>query len=115
MAILMLVALGAEAVYAITLELNDTVTSVNKELDQEQNDQQKPSFNVLKEQSNAIPQSTETIHWCNVFVKTLPQVENFRLLLKPVANAHPTKSLVVNTLTATANCIYSYYAAPNAP
>ncbi|MBD0403317.1 hypothetical protein [Flammeovirga sp. EKP202] len=114
MAILMLVALGAEAVYAVTSERNDVSVSVEKDVDQEEG-QQKPTYNVLKDQSTAIPQSTETVNWCNVFVKTLHQLVNFRLTLKPVAKIKPTKEVVETILSTTATCIYSYYAAPNAP
>lgn len=110
----MLVALGAEAVYAVTSERNDVSVSVEKDVDQEEG-QQKPTYNVLKDQSTAIPQSTETVNWCNVFVKTLHQLVNFRLTLKPVAKIKPTKEVVETILSTTATCIYSYYAAPNAP
>ncbi|WP_044204140.1 hypothetical protein [Flammeovirga sp. OC4] len=114
MAILMLVALGAEAAYAVTSERNEVSVSVEKDVDQEEG-QQKPTYNVLKDQSTAIPQSTETVNWCNVFVKTLHQLVNFRLTLKPVAKIKPTKEVVETILSTTATCIYSYYAAPNAP
>lgn len=111
----MLFALGAEAVYAISMENNDSVTTVNNDVEKEGDQNQKPSYNVLKDQSNALPQSTETVTWCNVFIKTLPQVENFRLILKPATLIKPTKQVVETILSTTATCIYSYYAAPNAP
>ncbi|MBB6459882.1 hypothetical protein [Flammeovirga kamogawensis] len=116
MAIVILSALFAETVYAVTIDATVTTTvATATEDDADQGSTQKATFDVLKEQSNALPQSTEGIQWCNVFVKTLPPTENFRLILKPNDNIKPNGHQQDAPISAHKSCVFGLYAAPNAP
>ncbi|NLR90971.1 MULTISPECIES: hypothetical protein [Flammeovirga] len=112
MAVLMLFVIGVETTYAMNMDATQVIENAS---DQEEQDQQRSMVDILKDQHDALPHSSEKMHWCNVFIKTAPKKENFRFIVPPVCNDQTTTNYYTSSISIQEECIFTYYSAPNAP
>ena len=116
MAVLLLFAIGVESTYAMSVDNTALVKeNVSKEDADNQDHQQKTMIDILNDHQDALPHSNEKMHWCNVFVKSLPAKDNFRFIVKPIDTELTVTNNNALQISIQQTCINTHYSAPNAP